>query len=62
MFDFTQPWYRPLYRRICVVLACVLWFGMEAYMMSPLWMILTGALTGLTLWKLLLAFPKAPKE
>lgn len=62
MFDFSHPWYQPLYRRIGVVLVCALWFGLEAYRHEPFWMILAGAVTGLTVWKLLLTFPAAPKE
>lgn len=62
MFDFSHPWYQPLARRIGVVLVCALWFGMEAWSENPFWMILAGAATALTVWKLLLTFPPAPKE
>lgn len=62
MFDFSHPWYQPLSRRIGVVLVCTIWLGMEVYMNSPFWMMLAGAATGLTVWKLLLTFPATPKE
>ena len=62
MFDFTHPWYVPLYRRIGVVLVCALWFGMEAWTQNPFWMILAAAATALTVWKLLLTFPQTPKD
>ena len=62
MFDFSHPWYQPLARRIGVVAVCAFWFGMETWMQSPFWMILTGALTLFTGWKLLLAFPAPPKD
>lgn len=62
MFDFSHPWYQPLARRIGVVVVCAVWFGMELWMQSPFWMILTGALTSFTGWKLLLAWPDQPKE
>ena len=62
MFDFSHPWYQPLSRRIGVVVVCMLWFGMEAWSENPFWMILSGAVTALTVWKLLMTFPPAPKE
>lgn len=62
MFDFSHPWYLPLYRRIGVVLVCALWFGMEAWTQNPFWMILAGSATALTVWKLLLTFPKITKD
>lgn len=62
MFDFSHPWYQPLSRRIGTVVVAALWFGMEAWSLNPFWMILSGAVTALTAWKLLLAWPSAPKE
>lgn len=62
MFDFSHPWYQPLGRRIGVVVVCAFWFGMELWMQSPFWYILTGALTVFTGWRLLLAWPPKPKE
>lgn len=62
MFDFSHPWYQPRARRIGVVVVCVLWFAMEARSGNPFWMMLAGAVTVLTVWKLLISFPQAPKE
>lgn len=57
MFDFSHPWYRPLYRRIGVVLVCLILFAMDAWSGHTFWMILFAVATGFTTWKLLIAFP-----
>ena len=62
MFDFTQPWYQPLYRRIGVVLVCAILFAMDAWSGNPFWMILFAAATVFTFWTLILTFPPKPKD
>lgn len=62
MFDFTHPWYRPLSRRIGVVLACAVWFALELWMQAPFWIALSGAAAAYTLWKLILAFPPDQRD
>ena len=62
MFDFSHPWYQPLYRRIGVVVVCLALFAMDAWSGNPFWMILFGAATVLTFWKLILTFKPDNKD
>lgn len=58
VLGLDHPWFRPMPRRIGTFAVCVLWFAMEFWGQTPFWMALSGAMAILTLWTLLLAYPK----
>jgi len=52
-------WFRPLWRRVAVVVFLRIWPGWEVfYTGEPLWMILVGAALAYSLYNFFYAFPK----
>lgn len=57
MFDFSHPFYRPLWRRILIVAVCLGWALVEMTSGSPGFALLFGAAGGYAGWRLLIAWP-----
>ncbi len=64
MFDFSHPFFRPLWRRIVIVAVALGWALFEAVTGSPGWALIFGALGAVALWGLLIAYegPRSAKE
>lgn len=56
IIDPKHKFYRPLWVRVLVVLACASWFFVELYMGPSFWLVIMGALTIYTVWVLLIRF------
>lgn len=56
IIDPQHKFYRPLWVRVLVVLACASWFLVELYMGPSFWLVIMGALTVYTAWVLLIRF------
>ena len=56
MFDFDNPFYRPLWRRAVLVAACMGWGGAELATNSPGFAILFLALGGYAAYRLFVTF------
>lgn len=44
MFELKQPFYRPLWLRVLLVVLCIGWGAMELYSGSPFWGVLFGGI------------------
>ena len=60
LFDFGNPWFRPLPRRLAVTGICAMWTVFELIMGSTWWLATAAILTALSGWFLIYAYP--PKE
>ncbi len=58
IIDPKHPFYRPLWVRLLVVVACAVWFAVELMIGSPFFMVIMGALTVYTAIVLIIRFPK----
>lgn len=56
--NVDHPFLRPMWRRIVIVLLCLVWSVVEWTAGSPFWAVLASALTVYALWALIL-FPPA---
>lgn len=56
MFDFNDPWFKPLWRRVLVALLTLGWGLFELISGSPGWSILFLALGGYASYRLFLVF------
>ena len=55
----NHPFYRPLWRRIVIVLIVAAWFASEIWRGSDgLWVALSGAMLAYAVWTFLIGFPK----
>jgi hypothetical protein len=54
----TNPFYRPLWRRIAIVASTMVWFGIELRTGSGLWTPIAAAVCGFSIWALLVSYPK----
>ena len=58
MFDFSHPFFRPLWRRILIVAVALGWALFEAVTGNPGWAVVFGALGAVALWGLLIAYDR----
>lgn len=56
MRNADHPFFRPLWRRIAVVVACLGWAALEFYGGSPSWGMIALAFTGYGAWQFLYAY------
>lgn len=56
MFDFSHPFFRPLWLRVLIVAVAIGWALFEAMTGRPGWAILFGAVGAVALWGLLLNY------
>ncbi len=54
MFDFSDSFFRPLWRRIVLVAFCAGWALFEMVTGAPFWAMIFFGFTGLVFWKLFL--------
>jgi hypothetical protein len=63
LIDPNHPFYRPLWRRVLIVAACLGWAVVEASTRQPFWAVIVGGMGIYAGWMLLLNFdPKPPEE
>jgi hypothetical protein len=54
-----HPFYKPLWRRIVIVIVTALWAGFEVfYSGSGVWMVIASAIFIYAVWMFLIAYPK----
>ena len=58
MFDFSHPFFRPLWRRILIVAVALGWALFEAVTGNPGWAVVFGALGAVALWGLLVSYDR----
>ncbi len=51
LFDFSHPFFRPPYRRVLIVAACLAWAAFEFSTGSPFWAILFAGIGCIVGWK-----------
>jgi hypothetical protein len=56
MKDADHPFFRPLWRRIAVVAACVVWAGLEYYGGSQNWALIALGFAAYGAWQFLYAY------
>lgn len=59
--DNEHPFFRPLWRRIAVVVVCAAWTVLEFATGTPLWGMIALGFTGYGAWMFLIAY-KAPVD
>ncbi|MBO0343751.1 hypothetical protein J0X15_00835 [Roseibium sp. CAU 1637] len=64
MKDSEHPFFRPLWRRIAVVVICAGWASFEFYMGNTTWGWITAAIGGYAIWTFLITYtgPVEPKQ
>jgi hypothetical protein len=56
----TNPFYRPLWRRVLIVATTVIWFALEFWRGDGIWTPIAAALCGFSVWAFLVTYPKPP--
>lgn len=56
LFDLDHPFFLPLWRRVAVVVACLIWAAVEWLTGAPFWGLIALGLAGYSGWMLLIAF------
>ena len=55
----NHPFYKPLWRRIAIVVVIALWLGFEIYTGGGgLWIALAAGMLAYAVWTFLIGFPK----
>ena len=58
-----NPFYRPLWRRIAILVVTGAWALYDGvYARSPLWTMIWGVIFVYSLWTFIINYPKQPKE
>jgi hypothetical protein len=52
MFDFSLPFFKPMWRRVVIVAFCLMWGLFEFANNAPFWAIIFLAMGGMAFWKL----------
>ena len=50
--------FRPLWRRVAVMVVCVVWLLLEIWGKDPTWIVITAGLSAYAMWTFFLKFPK----
>ncbi len=53
-----HPWFRPLWRRVAVVVFCAVWAAFELYSGEPFWATIFGGMAAYALWVYIIKYPK----
>lgn len=57
--DQQHPFYKPLWRRIAIVVVVALWLAFELWMGSTgIWLAMAGGMLAYAIWVFLISFPK----
>lgn len=59
--DNEHPFFRPLWRRVAVVIVCAAWAVLEFASSAPLWGMIALAFTAYAVWTFLITF-KVPAD
>ena len=51
MKDYEHPFFRPLWRRVAIVAACLVWSGLEYFGGSPTWSLIALAFAAYGGWQ-----------
>jgi hypothetical protein len=62
VFDFTHPFFRPIWIRVLVVALALGWALFEVVSGSPGWAIIFGGIGAVALWGLFIRYDPAPSE
>lgn len=62
MKDVDHPFFRPLWRRIALVVACLGWAGLEFYGGSPNWGMIALAFAAYGAWQYLWLYKPSKDE
>ncbi len=62
MFDFTHPFFRPIWVRVLVVALALGWALFEVVTGSPGWAIIFGVIGAVALWSLFIRYDPASSE
>jgi len=63
LFDFNNPFFKPLALRIAVVAICTLWSVFEFVSGAPFWGVLFGGIAAIAFHGLFITFePREPKS
>lgn len=62
LFDLDHPFFRPLWIRVLIVLACLGWAAFEMATGNPFWAILFGAMGLYAAYGFFVAFNPRPPE
>ncbi len=55
----TNPFYKPLWRRIAIVASTAIWVAFETgYSSSPFWSVIAVAMFLFCVWNFLITYPK----
>jgi hypothetical protein len=60
MRDADHPFFRPLWRRIAVVVVCVAWMVLEFATGQPFWGTSAAGMTGYAVWVYLWTYKPPP--
>ena len=65
MKDYEHPFFRPLWRRVAVVVVCLAWAAMEFIGQSPFWGVIALGFAAYAVWQFFYLYkpidePKAP--
>ena len=61
MKDAEHPFFRPLWRRITIVVVCALWAALEFWAEEPFWGMIALGFAGYGAWQFLIDY-KPPAE
>jgi hypothetical protein len=61
MTERDHPFFRPLWRRVAIVVVCLAWAAMEFFGGSPTWMMIALAFAAYGAWQYLYLYKK-PEE
>ena len=53
-----HPWFRPLWRRVAVVVFCAVWAAFELYSGEAFWATIFGGMAAYALWVYIIKYPK----
>ena len=60
MRDYQHPFFRPLWRRIAIVLVCVVWAVLEYVSNSQTWAMIAAGMAAYAAWQYLYLYQAPP--
>ena len=53
-----HPFYKPLWRRIVIVVITGLWLAQELWMREPMWGVIAAGFFGVSVWQFIIIYPR----